>query len=164
MKGLEIGSCMPNNALLLWIFWKIWPRLKFLWCTNRGRDRQSSLNVHFCNSMGDNYNYRACKPPRDWVEKRSIHRLRITDEGSVPEMRIWSILLIKSDLKWCIHLRRRVFLYPLVHRNNQPTKPPTHILFHPPINWPNHPTTHPFTQPPKGRNQIVRKYTDKVYF
>ena len=28
--------------------------------------------------------------------------LRITDEGSVPEMRIWSILLIKSDLKWCI--------------------------------------------------------------
>ena len=30
--------------------------------------------------------------------------LRITDEGSVPEMRIWSILLMKSDLKWCIHL------------------------------------------------------------
>ena len=26
--------------------------------------------------------------------------LRITDEGSVPEMRIWSMLLIKSDLKW----------------------------------------------------------------
>ena len=26
--------------------------------------------------------------------------LRITDEGSVPEMRIWSILLIRSDLKW----------------------------------------------------------------
>ena len=25
--------------------------------------------------------------------------LRITDEGSVPEMRIWSILLIESDLK-----------------------------------------------------------------
>ena len=29
---------------------------------------------------------------------------RIIDEGSLPEMRIWSILLIKSDLKWCIHL------------------------------------------------------------
>ena len=29
---------------------------------------------------------------------------RITDEGPVPEMRIWSILLIKSDLKWCIPL------------------------------------------------------------
>ena len=29
--------------------------------------------------------------------------LRITDEGSVPDMRIWSILLMKSDLKWCIH-------------------------------------------------------------
>ena len=37
--------------------------------------------------------------------------LRITDEGSVPEMRIWSILLIKSDLKWCILLRRSLFLY-----------------------------------------------------
>ena len=37
--------------------------------------------------------------------------LRITDEGSVPEMRIWSILLIKSDLKWCIHLSRSLFKY-----------------------------------------------------
>ena len=37
--------------------------------------------------------------------------LRITDEGSVPEMRIWSILFIKSDLKWCIHLSRSLFLY-----------------------------------------------------
>ena len=35
--------------------------------------------------------------------------LRITDEGSVPEMRIWSISLIKSDLKWCIHLSRSLF-------------------------------------------------------
>ena len=30
--------------------------------------------------------------------------LSFTDEGSVPEMRKWSVLLIKSDLKWCIHL------------------------------------------------------------
>ena len=30
--------------------------------------------------------------------------LRITDEGSVPEIHIWSILLMKFDLKWCIHL------------------------------------------------------------
>ena len=37
--------------------------------------------------------------------------LRITDEGSVPEMRILSILLIKSDLKWCIHLSRSLYLY-----------------------------------------------------
>ena len=35
--------------------------------------------------------------------------LRITDEGLVPEMRIWSILLIKSDIKWCIHLSRGLF-------------------------------------------------------
>ena len=31
--------------------------------------------------------------------------------GSIPEMRIWSILLIKSDLKWCIHLSRSLYLY-----------------------------------------------------
>ena len=35
--------------------------------------------------------------------------LEITDKGSVPKMRIWSILLMKSDLKWCIHLD--LFLY-----------------------------------------------------
>ena len=37
--------------------------------------------------------------------------LRITDEGSLPEMHIWSILLIKSDLKWCLHLSRSLFSY-----------------------------------------------------
>ena len=36
---------------------------------------------------------------------------RISDEGSLPEMCKWSILLIKSDLKWCIHLSRSPFLY-----------------------------------------------------
>ena len=30
-------------------------------------------------------------------------------DAAVPEMRIWSILLIKSDLKWCIHLSRSLF-------------------------------------------------------
>ena len=34
----------------------------------------------------------------------------ITDEDFLPEMRIWSILLIKSDFKWCQHLRS-LFLY-----------------------------------------------------
>ena len=37
--------------------------------------------------------------------------LRITEEGSVPEMRIWSTLLIMSDWKWCIHLSRSLFSY-----------------------------------------------------
>ena len=37
--------------------------------------------------------------------------LRITDEGSVPEMRIWSILFIKSDLKWWMQLSRSPFLH-----------------------------------------------------
>ena len=36
---------------------------------------------------------------------------RITDDGSLPEMRIWSILLIKSDLKWCIHLGKSLFIF-----------------------------------------------------
>ena len=35
--------------------------------------------------------------------------LIITDEGSVLEMRIWSILLMKSGIKWSIHLN--LFLY-----------------------------------------------------
>ena len=42
-------------------------------------------------------------------------RLRITDEGSVPEMRIWSILFIKSELKWCIHLSRSFFFFITLH-------------------------------------------------
>ena len=37
--------------------------------------------------------------------------LRINKECSVPEMRIWSILFIKSDCIWCIHLSRSLFLY-----------------------------------------------------
>ena len=43
-------------------------------------------------------------------------RLRVlfTDKGSLPEMRIWSILLIKSDLKWCIHLSRSLCIFQLL--------------------------------------------------
>ena len=37
--------------------------------------------------------------------------LKITDEGLLPEMRIWSILLIYSDLKWCIHRSKSLFSY-----------------------------------------------------
>ena len=37
--------------------------------------------------------------------------LRITDEGLVLEMHIWSISLIKSDLKWCIHLSISLYSY-----------------------------------------------------
>ena len=36
--------------------------------------------------------------------------LRITEKAEVPEMRIWFISLIKSDLKWCIHLSRSLYL------------------------------------------------------
>ena len=37
--------------------------------------------------------------------------LRLTDEGSLPEMRVWSILLIESKLKWRIHHSISLFLY-----------------------------------------------------
>ena len=33
--------------------------------------------------------------------------LRITDEGSITEKRIWSILLIKAHLKWCLDLSKK---------------------------------------------------------
>ena len=51
----------------------------------------------------------------------SLFWLRITDEGSIPEMRIWSILLIISDLKWCIHLSRSLYLY-LLTNESQPSQ------------------------------------------
>ena len=35
--------------------------------------------------------------------------------GSVPEIRIWSILFIKSDLKWCLHVSRSLILYLITH-------------------------------------------------
>ena len=45
--------------------------------------------------------------------------LRITDEVSVSEMRILSILLIKSDIKWLIHISRSIDLYfELPHTHN----------------------------------------------
>ena len=51
----------------------------------------------------------------DWASLFNFYNfflwLRITDEGPVPEMRIWSILLIKSVQKWCIHLSRSLLLY-----------------------------------------------------
>ena len=56
-----------------------------------------SLFRHFLASLFNFLNY------FDW--------LRITDEGSVSEMRIWSILLIKPDLKWCIHLSRSLLKF-----------------------------------------------------
>ena len=38
-------------------------------------------------------------------------RERNNFKGPLPEMRIWTILLITSDLKWCIHLSISLFLY-----------------------------------------------------
>ena len=83
--AVEIGRW--NNAekgfVILWVYYTI------PFCF--------SLFRHFWVSLFNVLNY------FDW--------LRITDEGSLPEMRIWFILLIKSDLKWCIHLSRSLCLY-----------------------------------------------------
>ena len=44
-------------------------------------------------------------PRSVWINNSSkCNTNRQSYEGSVPEMRIWPILLIKFDLKWCIHL------------------------------------------------------------
>ena len=48
---------------------------------------------------------------------------RITDEGPLSEMRIWSILLIKSDLKWCIHLSRISFYITIVITRGMACRP-----------------------------------------
>ena len=42
--------------------------------------------------------------------------LRITDEGSVCEMRIWSILLIKYKLYWSMYISKSEFLYCIMKR------------------------------------------------
>ena len=44
--------------------------------------------------------------------KHSVWR-RVTDEGSLPTMRIWSILLIKSELKRCMYPQRSLFIFLL---------------------------------------------------
>ena len=41
--------------------------------------------------------------------KTTLFRLRISGESSVPEMRTWSILLIKPGLEWCKDLIRSIF-------------------------------------------------------
>ena len=45
--------------------------------------------------------------------------LRITEEGLVPEKRIWSILFIKSDLKWCIHHSSNLFIFAIKYLTSQ---------------------------------------------
>ena len=49
------------------------------------------------------------RPKMNNSSKRNANRQCYV--GPVPEMRSWPILLIKSDLKWCIHLSRSLFLY-----------------------------------------------------
>ena len=42
---------------------------------------------------------------------KNFNWMRITEEGSIPEMRMWSTLLIKSFSKCCKHLSRSVFSF-----------------------------------------------------
>ena len=49
------------------------------------------------------------RPKMNNSSKRNANRQCYV--GPVPEMRPWPILFIKSDLKWCIHLSRSIFLY-----------------------------------------------------
>ena len=45
------------------------------------------------------------------TESKIAHSKNYYMKESASEMCIWSILLIKSDIKWCIHLSRSLFLY-----------------------------------------------------
>ena len=64
-------------------------------------------------------NYAQCRTnPRSNFHSRSqmnnsskCNANRQSYVGSVPEMHTWHVLLIKSDLKWCIHPSRSLFLY-----------------------------------------------------
>ena len=89
------------EIVILWVYYTIPFGLSFFW--------------HFWHYFSTTYNYFI------W--------LRVTDEGSVPEMRIWSILLIKSDLEWCIHLSRSLFLYFNEVLQEQIDKAPQHDTF-----------------------------------
>ena len=85
--SLNNSSLHPTyfcNFVILWVYFTIPFGFSFFW--------------HFWDIT-----FQLLKLPPFW--------LWITDEGSVPEMRIWSILLIQSDLKWCIHLSSSLFLY-----------------------------------------------------
>ena len=61
-----------------------------------------------------------------------LRRVRLVNSGHlpVPEMRIRSILLIKSDIKWCIHLNRSLLLYCnylVSFTACEPVAPPGHM-------------------------------------
>ena len=75
--------------------------------------------------------------------------LRITDDGLVPEMRIWSILVIKSDIKWCIHFRRSLLLY-----YHCPRLMPYEKNTHHPLVWNNKQLLQRECTKPRGRREI----------
>ena len=82
-----------TEIVILWVFYTIPFGFSLIW--------------HFWASL---FNYWATFYGASEA-KRHLVWLRTTDEGSLPEMRIWSIFLIISGLKWCIYLGRSLFSY-----------------------------------------------------
>ena len=83
------------------------------WCRWHGWLKET-LHMHINDLFKTKYSSIYC----NWTFKYPVKRKNfsrsfelIDFKASVPEMRIWSILLIISDLKWCIHLSRSLFLY-----------------------------------------------------
>ena len=84
--------------------------------------RSNVMHVRFASDCGANdygfeaeyqeygkdfgYNYNAIDP-MTFIATTMVHCF----ERFFFQMRIWSILLIISDLKWCIHLSRSLLLY-----------------------------------------------------
>ena len=100
-----------------------------LWKLNRGRDILSYSVPSFICSREDPQKTNKRKSRRRWIllykclsvfrytksllsDKRSIaFKTSWFEYYTIERLRIWSILLIKSDLKWSIHLSRSLFLY-----------------------------------------------------
>ena len=57
----------------------------------------------FYGSMPEGEEVKIDDTEREIYDNMLRYETKITYEGSVPKMRIWSILLIISDSKWCIH-------------------------------------------------------------
>ena len=94
-----IFSCQPKNIIRL-LKTNIKKKTASIKCVTH-------IEKYFCNLLG----YFVEKAYLVHFERITFKLvwLRITDEGSLPEIHKWFMLLIKSDFKWCIHFSRRLF-------------------------------------------------------
>ena len=109
---LWVYYTIPFGFSLFWHFLVITIQLFYTTCLakdhGRGFSTRNAHMVHIVNLIRLEMVYTSSK--KSLLVFEFVWR-RITDEGSVPEINIWSTLLIKSDLKWYIHLSRSLYSY-----------------------------------------------------